>query len=672
MPHTQRSLVLRYLRRVFGTAASGDVTDADLLRRFVTGRDEAAFELLLWRHGTMVLSVCRDVTHDEHTAEDAFQATFFALVRKAAAIRDGQSVGAWLYQVAYRVALRARSQVVRRAARERHDLDLPNRAATAELPDETVLRELRPLVHEEVQRLPPKYRLPIVLCYLEGLTYDEAARQLGWPKGTVAGRLSRARDLLRKRLSRRGVTLSVALAALALSPAPASASVSAALVQTTLRAGLLIATGKAVAETMPPQVAALTQGVLQAMFWNKVKLTAAVVLAVGLVSGGVGLLASGQLSAQPPAQETAAGAGQDRAAGEPKPDDAQPAQKGGTKAAGLKALAAARKQSIRNLEQIALAMHNYLDTFGSFPPPAIYSKEGKPLLSWRVALLPYLDQGTLYRQFHLDEPWDSPHNKKLLAKRPKVYHIPGSEDRTSTYYQVFVGEDTIFERRRRAGEGGGLSGAAGSAATPRTGGAGGGGPAAGAVAGGPAGIRLADIPDGTSNTILVIEAGWPVPWTKPEDLAYAATGRIPPLGGAFPDAIYTAFADGKVYALKRKYDEQTLRLAITRNDGQNFDLGTLIDPAPGIDSVQLKEDNERLRREVDEARVEVRRLQQQLLDQRLAVPGQGKEDTVTERLKEERRLLEQELDRTREEARRLQDRIQRVKRGESEVETKKK
>src|SRR5690349_17954902 len=117
MPHTQLSLILRYLRRVLGTPASGDVSDADLLVRFVTGHDEAAFELLLWRHGTMVLRVCRDVTRDEHTAEDAFQATFCTLVRKAAAIRDRQSLGAWLYQVAYRVALRARGQAVRHAAR---------------------------------------------------------------------------------------------------------------------------------------------------------------------------------------------------------------------------------------------------------------------------------------------------------------------------------------------------------------------------------------------------------------------------------------------------------------------------------------------------------------------------------------------------------------------------
>jgi len=418
------------------------------------------------------------------------------------------------------------------------------------------------------------------------------------------------------------------------------------------------------------------------MFWNKVKLTAAVVLTLGLVGGGVGLLASGRPIALQAAPETPAVAGQDSVAREPDPTDSKPAQKDGKKtAADPKALAVARKQSILNLKQIALAMHNYHDIMGSFPPPAIYSKDGKPLLSWRVALLPYLDQGNLYRQFHLDEPWDSAHNKKLLANRLKVYHIPGSEDWISTYYQVFVGQDTIFGERRGAGEGGGLSGAGGSASTGGAGGSastlGGGGAggdvAAGSVvARGPAGIRFADIVDGTSHTILVIEGGSPVPWTKPEDLAYAATGKIPPLGGAFPDSIYTAFADGQVYALKRNYDEQALRLAITRNDGQNFDPETLIDPAPGIDSFRLKEDNERLRREVDEARAEVRRLQQQLLDQRLAAPGEVKHNIVTDRLKEQRRLLEQELDRAREEAKRLQERIQRMKRGESEVETKKK
>jgi RNA polymerase sigma factor (sigma-70 family) len=197
MSHAQRNLVLRYLRRIAGAPGTNDVTDGELLARFVARHDEAAFELLLWRHGTMVLHVCRDVTRDPHAAEDAYQATFLTLIRKAASIRAGESLGAWLYQVAYRVALKARGQTAKRNERETADASVETLPAVDALRDETSLRELRPVLHEEVQRLPAKYRTPIVLCYLQGLTHEEAARQLGWPKGTVAGRLARARELLR-------------------------------------------------------------------------------------------------------------------------------------------------------------------------------------------------------------------------------------------------------------------------------------------------------------------------------------------------------------------------------------------------------------------------------------------------------------------------------------------
>jgi RNA polymerase sigma factor (sigma-70 family) len=660
MSHGQHSLILRYLRRVHSAANSGDVTDADLLARFLATRDEAAFELLLWRHGTMVLQVCRDITRDEHTAEDAFQATFLTLVRQGRSIRSREALGAWLHRVAWRAALRAR-----RANPQPATSDLSVVPAVQELPEAEALRELRPILQEEVQRLPARYRAPIVLCYLEGLTHEEAARQLGWPKGTVAGRMARARELLRKRLTRRGVGLSVALSALVLAPGSASAVVPAGLVQATLHVGLLAAAGQSAA-AVSPQVLALSEGVIQTMFWQKMKIVMAAMLVLGL-AGGVGLLAS----SRPGAAEQAVA--QDE---EDQPKPTRPTTKKiqreeqTPRAAG--SAAAARRQSLNNLKQIAIAMHNYQDTHGCFPPAAIYGKNGKPLLSWRVLLLPYLEQDNLYRQFHLDEPWDSPHNKKLLETKVKAYHIPGHDDWTKTYYQVFVGEDTVFERRREVGVGGGAGGApAGSgggagigpgAAGPggATGGAAlGGGPAGGIAGGIQRGMGIADITDGTSNTILVIEGATPVPWTKPEDLPYAPTGKLPELG-AFKDAIHAAFADGSVHTIKRRFDETAMRAAITRNGGEVYDRDDLFDPSPGADAPALREINADLRDQITKARADMERLQQQHQDQWLRSKG-GESETEVDRLKREQRMLRQELERLQQAIERMRNETQGVK-----------
>lgn len=659
MPHAQRRLVLRYLRTIAGGAGTGEVTDADLLARFVTRRDEASFELLLWRHGTMVLHLCRDVTRDAHAAEDAFQATFLALVRKAASIRDGVSLGAWLYRVAYRVALKARGQAAKRSERETAGVDVAMLPAVAGLSDHAELREVRPAVHEEVQRLPAKYRTLIVLCYIQGLTHEEAARQLGCPKGTVAGRLARARDLLRKRLLRRGVALSIALSAVAVAPASACANLPGALVQSTFRAALKIAAGQTLVGLVSPQVIALTEGVIHAMFWSKMKLLAAALLALGLVGGGVGLLAAGREAGRTSTEPESAGTLQDRPA---------PPRKSGAEqeppAPDVRAIAAARAQSVNNLKQIALAMHNYHEQRGSFPPAAIYSKTGKPLLSWRVALLPYLEQGNLYRQFHLDEPWDSEHNKKLLNYKVKAYHIPGHEDWTRTFYQVFVGEDTIFERRKAGSDAGSSSlGAGGPPGTAQPGSAGGAIGKGGTVTGdnGPLGMRLSDISDGTSNTLLVVEGGTPVPWTKPEDLAYAPTGKLPALGGAFEDVIHAAFADGSVVSLRKRFNETALRAAITRNQSELYDREALIDLAPGADKEELKLGNERLRNEISDAHARIRRLQEELRMDKAALRKQGGEaETVEELLKQERQSLTLELRRLEHEIETLRDELIRV------------
>src|SRR5262245_2156401 len=234
--------VLRYLRRVLDDPTAQGVGDADLLQRFAARRDEAAFELLLWRHAGMVLSVCRGVLRDHHLAEDAFQATFLALARKAGSIARRDAVAGWLYRVAYHAALKARGRRGRCPAPE--SLAEPDSLPAREEGPDPAGHDLAPLLHEELARLPDKYRTPLVLCFLEGQSHADAARQLGWPRGTVAGRVARAREILRQRLTRRGVVLSAALFGTALTAASVSA-VPPALVSATAQGAVAFASGSA-------------------------------------------------------------------------------------------------------------------------------------------------------------------------------------------------------------------------------------------------------------------------------------------------------------------------------------------------------------------------------------------------------------------------------------------
>src|SRR5262249_24892693 len=255
--------VLRFLRHRVNPEGDSGPTDGQLLQRFVTQGDEGAFAALLQQHGPLVLGVCRQVLGNEHDAEDAFQATFLVLARKAASIRKQQSVAAWLHRVAFNIARTARTSAARRQAHERQAAPV----SPANPVDEVVLRDWQPLLHEEVDRLPAKYRAPVVLCYLQGKTNEEAARELGWRVGTVQGRLAAARDLLRPRLAGRGLALPTGIFAAEGTQALATAAVPAALAGSTIRAVILVAAGKAVAsEVVSARAVALTDGALRTLF----------------------------------------------------------------------------------------------------------------------------------------------------------------------------------------------------------------------------------------------------------------------------------------------------------------------------------------------------------------------------------------------------------------------
>jgi RNA polymerase sigma factor (sigma-70 family) len=271
---------VEHLCSVLGKPDAAGVTDGELLTRYVRQRDEAAFEALVRRHGPMVLGVCRRVLLDPHDAEDAFQATFLVLVRKAASIRSPGTVGNWLYGVAYRTAQYARRAAVKRRTKEAQAVPKAEAA-----PDGWA--ELRDVLDQELERLPEKYRAVVVLCDLQGATGQEAALHLGLPPGTVASRLARGRARLAKQLSRHGLAIAGAALAGTL-PRNASAAVPTSLVSATLKAAGLFAGGRAVpGGALSARVVALTEGVLKTMLLTKLKVALMVLLIVCVVGAGV-------------------------------------------------------------------------------------------------------------------------------------------------------------------------------------------------------------------------------------------------------------------------------------------------------------------------------------------------------------------------------------------------
>lgn len=293
MAKLDRGILFRQLDRLYRDGTFTAQGDAQLLERYLVRRDEAAFEALVNLHGPMVLSLCRRFLRDPRDIEDAFQATFLILARRAGSIRKREVLSSWLYGVAYRVAVRSRSDVLRRRSYETSSTSLEDAAPF----DSNDLEEVVPILDQELSRLPEKLRAPLVLCYLKDCTHDQAAAELRWPVGTVRSRLARGRELLRERLTRRGCAPSAAI--LGVSPGltlrPFTASVPPALVRSTLQAANRFASaamagpaGQVLFSSFSGSATTLAQGVLTTMVLSQIKMFAAGLISAGLVAGSFG------------------------------------------------------------------------------------------------------------------------------------------------------------------------------------------------------------------------------------------------------------------------------------------------------------------------------------------------------------------------------------------------
>ncbi|MFI5454404.1 MAG: sigma-70 family RNA polymerase sigma factor [Isosphaerales bacterium] len=273
-------VALRQIKRLFADGVISGLPDAQLLDRFIEQRDPGAFEAMVARHGPMVLSVCRGILRDPNDAEDAFQATFLVMVKKAGTIRGRHTLGGWLYQVAHRVATQANKAAARRRTHERE----AGQMATAITPScPTIPDELLPALHEEIARLPEKYRLPLVLCDLEGMTQVQAAGELGWSERTLRRRLAEARERLKSRLGRRGLVPDDAMLGAAFLR-EARALVPVAWQQATVRAALDILNHTVAVGAVSMAAQSLTREVLKIMLLQKLKLASAALITVGVTA----------------------------------------------------------------------------------------------------------------------------------------------------------------------------------------------------------------------------------------------------------------------------------------------------------------------------------------------------------------------------------------------------
>ncbi|SIO46462.1 RNA polymerase sigma-70 factor, ECF subfamily [Singulisphaera sp. GP187] len=327
MAKSESPAVLRDVQTLFSLGTIHGLTDAQLLDRFRSGPDpgsaETAFAGLVARHGSMVMGVCRRALNDPHDVADAFQATFLILVRKAESVEARDSLGRWLYGVSRRVALRAKRTAVRRSARESDGVE-----SLAVLAPQTQEHDLPAILDEEIGRLPEKYRAAVILCDLQGLGQEEAARQLGCATGTVKSRLSRGREKLRSRLIRRGVAPAVVVGAWC--GDSIATAVPAAIAEATAKAAIRFAAGQAgAAGVVSASVIKLTQGVLKTMLFTNIRILFTTTTAIAALATGAGVLARQATAPEPQGAQSAdrEGAKVQEARDKPETDKAAPSVK---------------------------------------------------------------------------------------------------------------------------------------------------------------------------------------------------------------------------------------------------------------------------------------------------------------------------------------------------------
>jgi RNA polymerase sigma factor (sigma-70 family) len=566
-------------------------SDHEALQAFLARQDEAAFESIMKRHGPMVYRVCQRVLHHAHDAEEAFQATFLVLARQAKSIGKSESLASWLHGVAFRVAKRLRRDAARQRSRELA-------ATLANVPDpadDLLWRDVQFFLEKEIDSLPENYRRVFILCILEGRSRPEVARELGLNENTVSSRLARAGERLQQRLATRGISLSAVMAALTLAETGSGSALSQGLLLETSRAATQYAAHQPITG-LSPLTQQLAKDTARTMTLSKFSYFAGSFALAGMLA----FTAWGLSQEKEKPQGTPLPNG--RIAVVPDPEPKQ-----------LVADSTQRKRSLSNLTKLMTAMNAYYKANGRFPSKSFVGS--KPdLLSWRVALLPYLGHEGLYKQFKLEEPWDSEHNKKLLSQMPEVYRA-GFEPKDSfdTYYQriafkmVAYGKENGVEKRyewlqfsERVVE-----------------------------KENPLGNHL-DVIDGASKTISIFECGPAVPWTKPADFQWNEhfiKPIEPRLVFPFSNECHVVAYDGSAYSIpSNRSNTFSFLLLLHPNDRTGI--------APSFHALQTRftADTEETKKAPSEAQIKNQKLLDQLQKQIKDAQGVEQAEAIQEQL----------------------------------------